>query len=198
MILNDQEIKDLCLYFEGSAMIAPFVDRNIRKSANDRSLLSFGVSSYGYDVRLDSEIKVFHTLRAGVVDPKRFDPDRVLLDLQVELDNDGAKYVILPPNGYLLGKTMEYFKIPRNIQCFCVGKSTYARCGVLINVTPIEAGFEGKVVIEIANGTPLPVKIYLEEGIAQFFFLKGEPCKVSYSDRGGKYQGQTGVQLPLV
>ena len=198
-ILNDNQITNL-VYSEG--MISPFVERNVRKSeglANDtKKILSYGLSSFGYDVRLDREVKVFHNLSAGIIDPKRFDPEKTLQDMPVQQDSDDSEFVILPPNSYLLGRTVEYFKIPRDVMIVCLGKSTYARCGVIINVTPIEAGFEGRVVIEIANSTPLPVKIYINEGISQFLFFKGTACDVSYADRNGKYQGQTGVQLPLV
>lgn len=198
MILNDEEITELCLGPQG--MITPFTECLLRESQTDSrvKVLSHGLSSYGYDVRLSSNVKIFHNLKGGVIDPKRFDADAVLLDLDVNTDEDGSEYVILPPNSYLLGVTPEYFNIPRNVQVVCLGKSTYARAGVLINCTPIEAGFKGHVVIEAANGTPCPVRVYVNEGIAQFLFFGGNECKTSYADRNGKYQNQTGVQLPKV
>lgn len=195
MILNDKQIIDRCT--DGHEMIAPFDDRLIR-AVGDVKVISHGVSSFGYDVKLDRDVKIFHNMKGGVVDPKRFDEKRLLIDAEIFRDEDNSEYAILPPNSYLLGRTDEFFKIPRNIQVICLGKSTYARCGALVNCTPIEAGFEGRVVIEIANGTPSPIRIYVNEGIAQFLFLEGEECETSYAGRGGKYQGQTGVQLPLV
>lgn len=201
MILNDKQIIERC---QGDKpMITPFIPGLVRRCLHDEiekevKVISYGLSSFGYDVRLSKDVKIFHNLKGAVVDPKRFDEQALLLDLDVDTDEDGSEFVILPPNSYLLGVTPEWFNIPRDIQVIVVGKSTYARSGVLINCTPIEAGFEGHVVIEAANGTPSPVRVYVNEGIAQFFFLQGEECHVSYADRGGKYQGQTGVQLPLV
>ncbi|HWT40553.1 MAG TPA: dCTP deaminase [Dongiaceae bacterium] len=158
----------------------------------ERRLLSYGLSSFGYDVRLSEEIKIFSNINSAIVDPKRFD-DACLIDATPRVDEDGAKFVILPPNSYMLGRTEEYFDIPRDILVICVGKSTYARAGVIVNVTPIEPGFKGNVVLEASNATNLPVKVYLNEGLSQFAFFRGNPCKVSYGDRGGKYQGQVGV-----
>jgi len=197
MVLNDTQITLLSDEALLKPMIAPFSNRLIRKTEAAK-VISHGLSSYGYDVKLASDVKIFHNMLGGIVDPKRFDEKKLLLDLELLEDEDGSSYVILPPNGYLLGRTEEYFCIPRNIQVIVVGKSTYARSGLLINCTPIEAGFEGYVVIEAANGTPSPIRVYVNEGIAQFIFFEGEPCDVSYADRGGKYQGQTGVQLPVV
>jgi dCTP deaminase len=220
-ILSDRQIEELCinppdqaLNVNTPAMIEPFVNASvrevllmgeipsggflIRKPMGSRKILSYGLSSFGYDVRLADEFKLFTNLNSTVVDPKKID-NQCLIDAEVKTDTDGAKYVILPPNSYILGRTMEYFTIPRDVMIVCVGKSTYARAGAIVNVTPIEPGFEGAVVIEISNATNLPLKIYAEEGCAQFLFFRGsEECRVSYADRSGKYQGQTGVTLPTV
>lgn len=201
MILNDKQIIDLC---QNSEMIHPFTPESIREIEGGRRILSKGVSSFGYDVSLavktpsgEPAIKIFTNQNAAIIDPKKLDQG-TLIDGTVRVDEDGAQYVILPPNSYLLGVTNEYFKVPRDVMIVCVGKSTYARAGCLCNTTPIEPGFEGNVVIELANATSLPMKVYLDEGIAQFMFFRGEPCGVSYGDRNGKYQGQTGVTLPRV
>lgn len=166
----------------------------------ERKIISKGLTSYGYDVSLSKEgVKIFTNLNSTIIDPKRFDPEKCLVDATVHTDVDGALYVILPPNSYLLGRTNEYFRMPRDVIAVCLGKSTYARTAIAVNVTPIEPGFHGNVVIEVANLTNLPAKIYLEEGISQFLFLQGDqPCRVSYGDRGGKYQGQTGVTMAKV
>ena len=178
---------------EWRPMIEPFVRECVRQ-VEDSKVISYGVSSFGYDVRLAAEFKIFTNANGGVIDPKRLDESAVLIDGIVRTDEWGDRYVILPPNSYLLGRTMEYFIIPRNIMVVCLGKSTYARSGAIVNVTPIEAEFEGNVVIEISNSTTLPMKVYVGEGVSQFLFLQGnEPCMVSYKDRGGKYQGQTGI-----
>lgn len=164
-------------------------------------MISSGTTSYGYDVKLSGEgLKLFSNQNSTEIDPKRFDALNCLVDPIVHVDlSTGEEYVRIPPNSYLLGVTVEYFNIPRDIMVVCLGKSTYARAGILINTTPIEPEFKGRVVIEIANTTPLPARVYLNEGIAQFLFFKGDrPCETSYADRGGKYQGQVGVQLPLV
>lgn len=205
-ILSDQELIELVhkQADQGETpMIAPFMTSSVRKmqeanGKSERRLISFGVTSYGYDVTLGKDVKIFTNANGGIVDPKKFDADAVLIDARVHKDEDGSEYVILPPNSYLLGTTNEYFNIPRDIMVLCVGKSTYARVCAIVNVTPIEPGFQGNVVIEIANGSGLPVKIYLGEGIAQFMFFRGKPCKTSYADRGGKYQGQTGVTMARV
>lgn len=211
MILNDKEIIELC---ESSEMIYPFTPGSVRAidyrdhSENgtwrQRRILSKGVSSYGYDVSLaeftrdgTASVKIFTNQNAAIIDPKKLD-EGSLIDAVIREDEDRARYVILPPNSYLLGVTDEYFKIPRDVMIICVGKSTYARAGCLCNTTPIEPGFEGNVVIELANATSLPMKIYLHEGIAQFIFFRGKPCDTSYADRAGKYQGQVGVTLPRV
>lgn len=163
------------------------------------SIISRGLTSYGYDVSLAPEFKVFSNINSAMIDPKRLDP-KCLVDVKASIDQEtGESFVIMPPNSYLLGRTEEYFHIPRDIMVVCLGKSTYARSGGIVNVTPIEPGFEGNVVIEISNATNLPAKVYAHEGIAQFMFFKGDhPCAVSYGDRKGKYQGQTGVTLPKV
>lgn len=200
MILNDKEILQLC---KDQQMIVPYMDRSVRKVGIDafapqaRNVLSFGVSSFGYDVCLDEKAKIFTNQNASIIDPKKLD-EGTLNDAKVYTDADGAKYVILPPNSYMLGCTKEYFKIPRDVMIVCVGKSTYARAGCLCNTTPIEPGFEGNVVIELANATTLPMKIYLNEGIAQFLFFRGNPCETSYADRSGKYMGQKDITLPRV
>jgi dCTP deaminase len=165
-------------------MIEPFVDEQVRQG-----VVSYGVSSYGYDVRVGNEIKVFTNVYNTVVDPKSFDP-RSFVDIV-------ADECIIPPNSFALASTIEYFRIPRDILTVCLGKSTYARCGIIVNVTPFEPEWEGHVTIEISNTTPLPAKIYANEGIAQVLFFQGdEPCERSYKDKKGKYQAQRGVTLP--
>ena len=167
-------------------MIKPFEDRQVRKGS-----ISFGLSSYGYDIRIADEFKIFTNINTTIVDPKRFDP-RSFVDYQGDV-------ALIPPNSFALGRSVEYFKIPRNVLTICVGKSTYARCGIITNVTPFEPEWEGYVTLEISNTTPLPAKIYANEGIAQvLFFESDEPCETSYADRQGKYQGQQGIVLPTV
>lgn len=168
-------------------MISPFVDECVRTDG-EKKIVSYGLSSFGYDVRLANKFKVFTNINNGVIDPMDMG------DLNyVDIEGD---YVIIPPNSYILGHTIETFCIPQDVMVVCVGKSTYARAGALVNVTPIEPGFEGQVVIEISNATPLPLKVHANMGIAQFMFYMGDrPCGVSYRDRGGKYQGQTGVTV---
>lgn len=205
-ILSDREIKDRCIpeageLLYGAPMISPYSEESVRYITDiphgDRKVLSFGQSSYGYDVRLDNEFKIFSNINSGIIDPKRLDPE-TLVDGKLKVDEYGDKYVILPPHSYLLGKTMEYFNVPRDIMIVCLGKSSYARAGIIVNVTPIEPGFEGNVVIEISNSTPLPAKIYSEEGISQFLFFQGNAeCETSYADRDGKYMNQTSIQLPF-
>jgi dCTP deaminase len=190
-ILNDTEIIELC---HSADMIVPFNDRSIRVE-HGRKILSKGVSSYGYDVSLSEDVRIFTNQNAALIDPKRLD-EATLTVGTVKTDEDGSKYVILPPNSYMLGCTVEYFKIPSDVMIICVGKSTMARAGCIVNTTPIEAGFEGNVVIELANAATLPMKIYLNEGISQFIFFRGKPCSVSYSARAAKYQFQTGITLP--
>jgi dCTP deaminase len=167
-------------------MIAPFEERQIRNG-----VISFGLSSYGYDIRIADEFKIFTNINNTIVDPKAFDP-RSFVDFK-------GPVCIIPPNSFALGRSVEYFRIPRNVMCICTGKSTYARCGIITNVTPFEPEWEGYVTLEISNTTPLPAKIYANEGIAQvLFFESDEACAVSYADRQGKYQGQQGIMLPTV
>jgi dCTP deaminase len=169
-------------------MIAPFEPGAVRE-ANGQRIVSYGTSSYGYDVRCADEFKVFTNINSTIVDPKHFDP-RSFVDIK------GAE-CLSPPNSFALARTVEYFKIPRDTLVVCLGKSTYARCGIIVNVTPLEPEWEGHVTLEFSNTTPLPARIYAGEGVAQFLFFKAEEvCETSYKDRGGKYQGQTGVTLP--
>lgn len=171
-------------------MIEDFVDHSVRE-VDGKKVISYGLSSMGYDVRLAKGLKVFTNVNNAIIDPKGLDPAAF-----IDKDDD---VVIIPPNGFALGHTVETFNIPRDTLVVCLGKSTYARAGVAINITPIEPGFSGQVVIEIANTTNLPVKIYTGEGIAQFLFGQSdENCETSYGDRNGKYQNQRGIQLPLV
>lgn len=195
-ILADIEIITEC----ENGMIVPFSREQIRVNDDGVKIISKGVSSYGYDVSLSEEFKIFTNINSSIIDPKRFDEQKCLIDATLQIDEEnGDKYVILPPNSYLLGRTNEYFHIPRDITVVCLGKSTYARVGAIVNVTPIEAGFKGNVVIEISNSTNLPLKVYANEGISQFLFFRGDvECKVSYADRCGKYMGQTGVTLAKV
>jgi len=165
-------------------MIEPFVDDQVRSG-----VISYGVSSYGYDVRVGDEFKVFTNVFNTVVDPKAFDP-KSFVDIKADV-------CIIPPNSFALASTIEYFRIPRDVLTVCLGKSTYARCGIIVNVTPFEPEWEGHVTIEISNTTPLPAKIYANEGIAQvLFFQTDDVCSVSYKDKKGKYQAQRGVTLP--
>jgi dCTP deaminase len=165
-------------------MIEPFVRDQTREG-----VISYGVSSYGYDIRVANEFKIFHNVNFTVVDPKNFD-DRAFVEFQGET-------CTIPPNSFALARSIEYFRIPRNVTGVVLGKSTYARCGIVTNFTPLEAGWEGHITIEISNTTPLPARIYANEGIAQvLFFASDEPCRVSYADRKGKYQGQRGITLP--
>jgi len=167
-------------------MIEPFVERQARAG-----VVSYGVSSYGYDIRVADEFKVFTNIYNTLVDPKNFDP-KSFVDIKADV-------CIIPPNSFALARTIEYFRIPRDILTICLGKSTYARCGIIVNVTPFEPEWEGHVTIEISNTTPLPAKIYANEGIAQVLFFQGdEPCEVSYKDKQGKYQAQRGVTLPKI
>jgi len=183
VIKSDGWIKRMALE---QGMIKPFEDRQGRKG-----MISYGVSSYGYDLRISDEFKIFTNINNTIVDPKGFDP-RSFVDYQGDV-------CIIPPNSFALGRSVEYFKIPRNVLTICVGKSTYARCGIITNVTPFEPEWEGYVTLEISNTTPLPAKIYANEGIAQvLFFESDEACLTSYADRQGKYQGQQGIVLPTV
>jgi dCTP deaminase len=165
-------------------MIEPFADRQVREG-----VVSYGLSSYGYDIRVADEFKVFTNVYSTVVDPKNFDA-RSFVDMQTDV-------CIIPPNSFALARTLEYFRIPRDVLTVCVGKSTYARCGLIVNVTPFEPEWEGYVTLEISNTTPLPARVYANEGIAQvLFFQSDEPCEVSYADKKGKYQKQQGLTLP--
>ncbi len=165
-------------------MIEPFVEAQVRDG-----VISYGVSSYGYDIRVAREFKIFTNVFSAIVDPKQFDPASMI-------DFEGDVCVI-PPNSFALARTMEYFRIPRNVLTVCLGKSTYARCGIIVNVTPFEPEWEGFVTLEISNTTPLPAKIYAEEGIAQvLFFEADEECHISYADKKGKYQKQQTIELP--
>ena len=169
-------------------MIEPFEPRQVRKSEQGK-LISYGTSSYGYDIRCSDEFKIFTNINSVIVDPKNFDAGS-FIDIQSDV-------CIIPPNSFALARTVEYFRIPRNVLTICLGKSTYARCGIIVNVTPLEPEWEGHVTLEFSNTTPLPAKIYANEGVAQVLFLESEEeCEVSYKDRGGKYQGQQGVTLP--
>lgn len=169
-------------------MIEPFEPGQVKRNTHG-PIVSYGTSSYGYDIRCSNEFKLFTNINSTIVDPKNFDANS-FVDVQAEV-------CIIPPNSFALARTVEYFRIPRNVLTICLGKSTYARCGIIVNVTPFEPEWEGYVTLEFSNTTPLPAKIYANEGIAQvLFFESDEVCEVSYKDRGGKYQGQTGVTLP--
>ncbi|MFT4614057.1 MAG: dCTP deaminase [Bacteroidia bacterium] len=169
-------------------MIEPFEPGQVRSNGEER-LISYGTSSYGYDVRCSRQFKVFTNINSATVDPKQFD-EGSFVDVEADV-------CVIPPNSFALASTVEYFRIPRNVLTICLGKSTYARCGIIVNVTPLEPEWEGHVTLEFSNTTTLPAKIYASEGVAQMlFFESDEECEVSYKDRGGKYQGQTGVTLP--
>ena len=180
-LLPDFRIRE---YANRNRMIEPFVDHQIRDG-----VISYGLSSYGYDIRIADEFKIFTNVYSAVVDPKQFDPHSMI-------DFKGS-VCIIPPNSFALGKTVEYLRIPRNILTVCLGKSTYARCGIIVNVTPFEPEWEGFVTMEISNTTPLPARIYANEGIAQVLFFEAEQvCEVSYADKKGKYQAQQNIELP--
>ncbi len=169
-------------------MISPFEPGQVRNSEQGK-VISYGTSSYGYDVRCANEFRIFTNINSAIVDPKNFSEDSF-----VHYTGDVC---IIPPNSFALARTVEYFKIPRNVLTVCLGKSTYARCGIIVNVTPFEPEWEGHVTLEFSNTSPLPAKIYANEGVAQvLFFESDEDCEISYKDRGGKYQGQRGVTLP--
>jgi dCTP deaminase len=174
---------------EKHGMIEPFEPGQVRVNGSGGKLISYGTSSYGYDVRCANEFKVFTNINSTIVDPKEFDA-RSFVDVRGDV-------CIIPPNSFALARTVEYFRIPREVLTICLGKSTYARCGIIVNVTPLEPEWEGHVTLEFSNTTPLPAKIYANEGVAQMLFLESdEVCGTSYRDRGGKYQGQKGVTLP--
>ncbi len=180
-ILPDHTIRDLATK---EAMIDPFLEKQ-----KGQNIISYGLSSYGYDARVSDEFMIFTNIDNAIVDPKNFDKQSF-----VERKTDVC---VIPPNSFVLARTVEYFKIPKDVLVICLGKSTYARCGLIVNVTPLEPGWEGHVTLEISNTTPLPAKVYANEGIAQFLFYRGESqCEVTYADRGGKYMKQTGVTLP--
>ncbi len=171
---------------QSTHMIDPFVEAQKREG-----MISYGLSSYGYDARLADEFRIFTNVDNALVDPKNFSSTSFV-------ERHGNECII-PPNSFVLCRTIEYFRVPRDILVICLGKSTYARCGLIVNVTPLEPEWEGHVTLEISNTTPLPAKVYAHEGICQFLFLKGEePCEVSYADRAGKYMKQTGVTLPRI
>jgi dCTP deaminase len=180
-ILSDRWIREQA---QSTGMIEPFVEAQRRDGC-----ISYGLSSYGYDARVADEFKIFTNVDNALVDPKDFAANS-FVDRKTDV-------CIIPPNSFALARTVEYFRVPRDVLVICLGKSTYARCGIIVNVTPLEPGWEGHVTLEFSNTTPLPAKIYANEGACQFLFLQGnEPCEVSYADRAGKYQGQKGVTLP--
>jgi len=179
----DRWIRKMC---REHGMIEPFEEKQVRAG-----VISYGLSSYGYDIRVADEFKIFTNVNATIVDPKNMDPHS-MVDFR-------GPVAVIPPNSFALARTVEYFRIPRNVITLCVGKSTYARCGIITNVTPFEPEWEGFVTLEISNTTPLPAKIYAQEGIAQvLFFESDEPCEVSYKDKTGKYQAQQGITLPRI
>ena len=183
-IKSDRWIQQMA---EARDMISPFEASQIRDRGGQR-LISYGTSSYGYDVRCADEFKVFTNIHSAVVDPKDFD-EKSFVDIKSDV-------CVVPPNSFALARTVEYFKIPEDVLTICLGKSTYARCGIIVNVTPLEPEWEGHVTLEFSNTTNLPAKIYANEGVAQMlFFQSDERCLITYRDRGGKYQGQTGVTL---
>jgi dCTP deaminase len=184
-VMQDSWIRKMAME---NKMIEPFVDRQVRDN-NSGNIISYGVTSYGYDARVSDEFKIFTNVDSAIVDPKNF-VDHSFIDRKTDI-------CTIPPNSFALARTVEYFRIPRDVLVICVGKSTYARCGIIVNVTPLEPEWEGHVTLEFSNTTPLPAKIYAGEGACQFIFLKAnELCEVSYADRKGKYMGQTGVTLP--
>ena len=180
-ILADHQIRELA---EKEGMIEPFVEKQ-----KNEGTISYGLSSYGYDARCSEDFKIFTNVDNAMVDPKDFS-DQSFVDRKSDI-------CVIPPNSFVLTNTVEYFRIPKDVLVICLGKSTYARCGLIVNVTPLEPGWEGHVTLEISNTTPLPARVYANEGIAQFLFFKGsDVCETSYADRSGKYMGQRGVTLP--
>jgi dCTP deaminase len=185
-IHSDQWIRRMAVE---KGMIEPFSEGQVREAEGGAQVISYGVSSYGYDLRVSDEFKVFTDVFSTVVDPKAFD-ERSFVDMKTD-------ECIIPPNSFALSRSVEYFRIPRDVLTVCLGKSTYARCGIIVNVTPFEPEWEGRVTLEISNTTPLPAKIYANEGLAQVLFFEAtEICETSYADRGGKYQSQTGITIP--
>ncbi len=195
-IINNQ--KDIIKYVENwKPMISPAF-RELQKELDQNKCCSYGPSSYGYDARLASDLRIFTNINSEVIDPYELN-DSCYVKAEIRTDEKGRRYALLPPNSFMLGHSIEYFNIPRDVTVICLGKSTWARAGVTVLVTPLEAGWSGQVVIEIANTTTLPVKIYVEAGICQFlFFQSDDNCNVSYSDRSGKYQSQEGITLGKV
>lgn len=186
MILSDRSIAELV---KKSKIIEPFADKQVRYDSENKKIISYGLSSYGYDARVSNEFKIFTNIDSATVDPKNF-VTQSFVDRNTEI-------CTIPPNSFALARTVEYFRIPRDILVICVGKSTYARCGIIVNVTPLEPEWEGHVTLEFSNTTPLPAKIYANEGACQFIFLKGDrDCAESYKDKAGKYMNQMGVTLP--
>ena len=184
-IKSDQWIRRMAAE---TGMIEPFAATQVR-TAGERKIISYGTSSYGYDVRCAREFKIFTNINSTIVDPKQFDA-KSFVDVTADV-------CIIPPNSFALARTVEYFRIPRSVLTVCLGKSTYARCGIIVNVTPLEPEWEGHVTLEFSNTTPLPAKIYANEGVAQMLFFESDQvCETSYRDRGGKYMGQQGVTLP--
>ena len=184
-LLSDQDIREMVLKHQ---MIEPYEDKLV-KHIEGKKLVSYGLSSYGYDLRVSDEFKVFTNVYNTIIDPKNFSEES-FVDIK-------GPFCIVPPNSFALARSIEYFKIPRNILTMCIGKSTYARCGIIVNVTPFEPEWEGHVTLEISNTTPLPAKIYSNEGIAQVIFLEGKNvCQTSYADRQGKYMKQRGIVVP--
>ena len=185
-ILSDKSIAKLVA---SQGMIEPFIDHQIRNNENGAKIISYGNSSYGYDARVSNEFKIFTNIDSAIVDPKNFS-ESSFVDRTTDI-------CVIPPNSFALARTVEYFRIPRDVLVICVGKSTYARCGIIVNVTPLEPEWEGHVTLEFSNTTPLPAKIYANEGACQFLFFKADQtCDISYADRKGKYMGQRGVTLP--
>jgi len=182
-VLSDKWIKEMARTHN---MISPFEDKQVRGTK-----ISYGLSSYGYDARVSNEFKIFTNINSEIIDPKNFKQNNFV--------SKNGEECIIPPNSFVLSSTVEYFKIPNNIMVICLGKSTYARCGIIVNVTPLEPSWEGYVTLEFSNTTPLPAKIYANEGVAQFIFLKGnEKPDITYADRNGKYMKQSGVTLPKI
>jgi dCTP deaminase len=186
-LLSDEEIKVLVAKHK---MIHPYADQLV-KHCGDKKIVSYGTSSYGYDLRVADEFKVFTNVNSSIIDPKNFKED-CFVDIK-------GPFCIIPPNSFALARSVEYFRIPRNILTLCIGKSTYARCGIIVNVTPFEPEWEGYVTLEISNTTPLPAKIYSNEGLAQVLFFEAKNvCKISYADRKGKYMNQEGIVVPRI
>ena len=182
-VLSDKWIKEMV---RTNSMISPFEDKQVKNNK-----ISYGLSSFGYDARVSNEFKIFTNVNSEIVDPKNFKPSNFISKKEDEC--------IIPPNSFVLSSTVEYFRIPNDVMVICLGKSTYARCGIIVNVTPLEPSWEGNVTLEFSNSTPLPAKIYANEGAAQFIFLKGsEKPDITYADRNGKYMKQSGVTLPKV